>query len=82
MAPIDGLGERMKRVLIFGARPSGKCAVKAKKDDWQVIAFYDNDADKWGKSIQSIPIYSHDTILSLYFDVVYIASAPEREAIM
>jgi O-methyltransferase len=81
MAPIDGLGERMKKVLIFGAGPSGKRAFAANKGLWSVIAFCDNDPAKWGTVIENISVYPPSEILSLDYDILFIASIPGREQI-
>lgn len=40
----------MKRVIIFGAGKSGKNRYKCLKDkyDVEVVAYADNDSEKWG----------------------------------
>ena len=38
----------MKRAVIFGSTNTGQTIYKKNKDDVQVIAFLDEDSDKWG----------------------------------
>lgn len=71
----------MSNVIIFGAGPSGKRALEANKEQWSIVAFRDNDTEKWGSYIENVPVCAPCEIPSLTYDSVYIASVPGREQI-
>ena len=61
-------------VVIFGASLSGRSALSAISEQYEVLAFVDNDSKKHGANIQSIPIISPSDIATLQPDKIVIAS--------
>jgi hypothetical protein len=60
--------------VIFGASLSGRSALSAISEQYDVLAFVDNDSKKHGASIQNIPIISPLEIAVLKPDKILIAS--------
>ena len=65
---------RTTTVVIFGASLSGRSALSAISEQYEVLAFADNDSKKHGVSIQKIPIISPSDIATLQPDKIVIAS--------
>lgn len=65
---------RTTTVVIFGASLSGRSALSAISEQYEVLAFVDNDSKKHGANIQKIPIISPSDIASLQPDKIVIAS--------
>jgi hypothetical protein len=61
-------------VVIFGASLSGRSALSAISEQYEVLAFVDNDSKKHGANIQKIPIVSPSDIATLQPDKIVIAS--------
>ena len=65
----------MKKTLIFGAGGTGRHIYDTVKNDTQVIGFLDNDAAKWGKDIEGVPILGGaEACRGLEYDEILIAS--------
>jgi hypothetical protein len=62
------------KVVIFGASLSGRSALSAISELYDVLAFVDNDSKKHGSNIQNIPIISPLEIAKLQPDKILIAS--------
>jgi hypothetical protein len=62
------------KVVIFGASLSGRSALSAVSELYDVLAFVDNDGKKHGSSIQNIPVISPSDIASFSPDKILIAS--------
>jgi hypothetical protein len=62
------------KVVIFGASLSGRSALSAVSELYDVLAFVDNDSQKHGSNIQNIPIISPSDIATLQPDKIVIAS--------
>jgi len=62
------------KAVIFGASLSGRSALSAVSELYDVLAFVDNDSKKHGSSIQNIPIISPPEIAALKPDIILIAS--------
>lgn len=70
------------RAILFGAGGGGKRLYEEVKERYEVVAFTDNDARKWGKQIFGIPIYSpKECINKLEYEYLIITSAPGLETI-
>ncbi|WP_158967739.1 LicD family protein [Paraglaciecola sp. L3A3] len=65
---------RGTKVVIFGASLSGRSALSAISEHYDVLAFVDNDSKKYGTNISSIPIISPTDIAGLKPDKILIAS--------
>lgn len=65
----------MKRVIIFGAGKSGKNRYKCLKDkyDVEVVAYADNDSEKWGGRCNDICIIAPEEIQQFEYDEILIA---------
>lgn len=62
-------------VVLFGAGNAGSLALnELKKRNVKVVAFCDNDANKWGKLIDSIPCISIDQLKNLKNPFILITS--------
>jgi lipopolysaccharide cholinephosphotransferase len=66
----------MKNIVLFGASQFGKIALEnwKKQKDINVIAFCDNDKNKWGLSFQGIKVISPDDLTDLIYDEIIITS--------
>jgi len=60
--------------VIFGASLSGRSALSDISEQYEVLAFVDNDVKKHGVNIQNIPIISPSEIAELNPDKILIAS--------
>ena len=66
--------DKLSKVLIFGTGSSGIKILKLAQQQYQVIAFIDNDEKMWGNSIEGFPIYNPSKILEIDYDMIIIAS--------
>ena len=60
-------------MIIFGAGPTGKRLLQDYKKQFEIVAFTDNDADKWGNTLDGIEIIPPSRIPEL--DVAYVLLA-------
>lgn len=68
------MSNQIIKAVIFGASLSGRSALSAVSELYDVLAFVDNDSKKHGSSIQNIPIISPPEIAALKPDIILIAS--------
>lgn len=69
----------MKSIVIFGAGSGGMMAKWMLEDfGWQIIAFTDNNASKWGTVLDGLPVISPQELKKSEADIV-IASTWEAE---
>lgn len=62
-------------IIIFGAGASGRMLYDEASRRGNVIAFADNDPNKWGQTICGIPIYEpQKCLLSMEYDTVIVAA--------
>jgi hypothetical protein len=66
--------KKTAKVVIFGASLSGRSALSAVSELYDVLAFVDNDSKKYDSSIQNIPVISPSDITSFSPDKILIAS--------
>jgi len=71
----------MEKVICFGAAGGAKRLYSDISQKYQIIAFTDNDSQKWGGRINEIPILSPSECFFKDFDAVIITSAPGLESI-
>ncbi|MFT2091411.1 LicD family protein [Paraglaciecola sp. 2405UD69-4] len=71
---MHGACQPMFNVVIFGASLSGRSALSAISEEFNVLAFADNDVSKHGINIQNIPVIPPDKIGELQPDKILIAS--------
>ena len=62
----------MRRAVIFGATNTGRTIFKEIKDEWNVIAFVDENPKLWGSNIEDVPVYNPDDLLTLKYDFLYV----------
>ncbi|MFT5313268.1 MAG: hypothetical protein ACI8Z9_001758, partial [Paraglaciecola sp.] len=68
-------GEKLKqKIVIFGAGQAGIAALINLRGKYQPVAFCDNDANKVGTQLQSLPIISPQQLQSTKYDLLMIAS--------
>ena len=71
-----------KKVVIFGAGPTGVRVIEKYKKFTEIIAITDNDPAKWGLSITlGSEIVSPEKLKSMDFDLVIIASVQGKSSI-
>lgn len=63
-----------QRILIFGTGEAGKRFYQMFHQKYQVLAFVDNDQNKQGTTLNSLPVLSPAEINTMSFDAIYIAS--------
>lgn len=66
----------MATAVCFGAAGGGKRLYQKISEKYHVIAFVDNDRNKWGGELMGVPIYNPDKLKELDFDYLVITSAP------
>lgn len=64
----------MQKLIIFGAGPTGKRLLQEYKALFDVVAFCDNDRQKWGCLIECIPVISPSEIPTIEYDRILVAS--------
>lgn len=67
---------RMETAVCFGAAGGGRRLYQRISEEYHVIAFVDNDRNKWGTKLMGVPIYNPDKLKKLDFDYLIITSAP------
>ncbi len=63
-----------QRILIFGTGEAGKRFYQMFHQQYQVLAFIDNDKNKQGSLLNNLPVISPADINTMSFDAIYIAS--------
>lgn len=71
----------MKKIIIFGAGPTGKRAYDFYKDYCDIIAFADNNEVLHGTVVDGIPVIPAEQIKNREYDYIIIASVPGYESI-
>lgn len=66
---------------MFGAAGNGQRLYHKVCQRYEVVAYTDNDAQKWGEECNSVEIISPQELIKLSFDVVVITSMPGLESI-
>lgn len=64
----------MDRVVVFGATFNNKGMHDLIRENYEIVAFADNDQEKWGKEIEGIKIISPRDILSYVWDEIIVLS--------
>jgi hypothetical protein len=64
----------MEKVVLFGASSLGKSFYEVYKETFNIIAFCDNDKDKWGQMFNGISIISPNNLLDYKEALVIITS--------
>ncbi|WP_086249291.1 nucleoside-diphosphate sugar epimerase/dehydratase [Campylobacter vicugnae] len=72
----------MHNIVIFGTGAAGRAIYRALKDEFNIVAFIDNNPSKQGTKYCDIEIYSVQNVVNLKFDYVYLGGiwADEMEA--
>ncbi|WP_086276836.1 nucleoside-diphosphate sugar epimerase/dehydratase [Campylobacter vicugnae] len=72
----------MHNIVIFGTGAAGRAIYRALKDEFNIVAFIDNNPNKQGTKYCDIEIYSVQNVVNLKFDYVYLGGiwADEMEA--
>lgn len=71
----------MKKIIIFGAGPTGKRAYEFYNEFCEIIAFADNNALLCGKTINDVPVITAEQIDNIEYDYIVIASVPGYDSI-
>ena len=71
----------LPKAIIFGTGSSGQKVLPLAQQQYQVVAFVDNDKKRWGQTIEGLLIYSPDKILEIEYEMIIIASLPGLEPI-
>lgn len=67
-------GRMAKRTIIFGAFETGERAFQLLGEQYEIIAFADNNVNRQGEKFCGIPVISPERILSLSVELVVITS--------
>jgi O-methyltransferase len=62
----------MSNAIIFGSTSTGMEIYKDIKDEVNVVAFVDEDSNRWGESINGILVRKPEDILHMDYDYIYI----------
>jgi hypothetical protein len=74
--------DHVKKVLIFGARRGGvKAAELAKRCDWEIVCYVDNDKSLHGSFLENRPVKDISALETESFDIIIVASIPGGKAI-
>ncbi len=71
----------VKKIIIFGAGPTGKRAYEFYREFCNVIAFADNNTLLYGTDINGVQIIPAEQIIDYDYDYIIIASVPGYDAI-
>jgi hypothetical protein len=71
----------MEEIVLFGASKLGEIAFEHLKNKYNIIAFIDNDKNKWGKNINEIEVLNPECIKNNRSYKVIITSAYYLEII-
>lgn len=71
----------MKKIIIFGAGPTGKRAYEFYQEFCEVVAFADNNTLLQGTFIDGISVISAEQIKDIAYDYIIIASVPGYDSI-
>lgn len=63
-----------KSIVIFGASGSGIAATQHLQCRCKILAYCDNDAGKWGTTLNGIPVIAPNELGTIPFQYIYIAS--------
>lgn len=69
-------------VICFGAAGGGKRLFDVISSNHNIIAFTDNDSNKWGDKLNNVPILSVKEALSIDYDKIILTSAPGKDSII
>lgn len=64
----------MNKVVIFGASENSKKLYRKIEEEYEIVAFTDNDNAKWGGQIDGVPIIPPNEIMKAKWDEVIVAS--------
>lgn len=71
----------MKKMVIFGAGPTGKRVYEFYKDICEIIAFTDNDPKLYGIGYDGLPVISPERLSQMDYDYIVIGSVQGRDDI-
>lgn len=71
----------MKKIIIFGAGPTGKRAYAFYRELCDVVAYADNNEAIQGTDIGGVPVVSAEQIVNMDYDYIVIASVPGYDSI-
>lgn len=79
----NGYSSIKKDIVLFGAGAYGKMMKKALQDicNKEVIAFCDNDSEKWGSNLEGVPIEKIETVVEKYNDFIIVISSQFDSAV-
>ncbi len=66
----------MAKVVCFGAAGGGRRLYKEISEKYNVVAFIDNNEEKWGTELFGIEVFSPSVLNELEYDWIIITSAP------
>ncbi|MBE6100540.1 MAG: methyltransferase [Selenomonas ruminantium] len=72
----------MKKAVIYGSTNTGKRIYDSIKDEVNVIAYLDEDSEKWGGDNSGIKIYPPEELLNLDYDYIYVGVLTFYEEVM
>lgn len=65
---------RKPKAIVFGASNCGKAFLEERGEEYEVVAFADNDSDKHGTFFQGVPVIAPEAIPGCEFDLVIVTS--------
>ena len=71
----------MKKIIIFGAGPTGKRAYAFYREFCDVVAYADNNEAIQETDIGGVPVVSAEQIVNMAYDYIVIASVPGYDSI-
>ena len=68
----------MSKIIIWGARQTGRRVYQSMKDEHHVVGFVDNDSSLWGDNggIDGLPVFAPKTLIDVDFDFVVVGTLP------
>jgi len=75
------MSTNLPRAYIFGSGSSAKELLSIVQEEYQIIAFLDNNEDRWGKTLEGFIICDPKSIIDTDYDMVIVASFPGLDPI-
>lgn len=72
----------MSDIVIFGASQEGAYALECLRENWNVVAFCDNDYRRWGMQYCGVPIISASELKSVIDNVCVVVANSRYEKIL
>jgi hypothetical protein len=68
------MSDNLQKAYIFGAGAVGRAILPSVQKQYQVIAYLDNDENKWSKKLEGLAVRSPMSLINADYDAIIVAS--------